>query len=44
MRVAQGEIVEVSFNLPQGYLPHPAVVSTLTVIFDKTLFITELTF
>ena len=26
MRVEQGEIVEVSFNLPQGFLPHPVIV------------------
>lgn len=26
MKVEQGEIVEVNFNLPQGFLPHPVIV------------------
>jgi len=26
MKIEQGEIVEVNFNLPQGYLPHPVIV------------------
>jgi mRNA-degrading endonuclease toxin of MazEF toxin-antitoxin module len=34
MRVTQGEIIEVSFNLPQGYLPHPAVVLSNTEIIE----------
>ncbi len=35
MKVAQGEIVEVSFNLPQGYLPHPAVVLSNNEIIEN---------
>ena len=37
MKVEQGEIVEVNFNLPQGLLPHPVIVISNNEINENEL-------